>query len=739
MLRNFIPRLYQQTIFSTCSSYNTLVVLPTGLGKTAISLLMAAHRIKNYPESKILILAPTKPLLDQHLKTFAEHLDIDVNLLFVLSGTVSPEKRKTLWDSGKIFFATPQTIDNDLISGKISMQDVSLLCIDECHRSVGDYSYVHIAKKYNDTSFHPRILALTASPGSDLEKINEVIDNLGIEKIEMRTDEDEEVKPYVQSVNVEYIGLDFPNEFRIVHENLKLSLRKKLEEIKEHGYINNTTDVGKRDILRLQGVLQSQIAQGDRSFELMKSVSLAAEALKVEHAIELVETQGPHSVEKYLEDLFEKAKSTKTKATQNIARDPYVHRAYIKSKEFSETMSHPKLQKIKSILEEELASMREDSRIIIFTQYRETARKIKEFVDLKDARIKLFFGQTSKGQKGMTQKEQIKAIDDFRKGEHNILVMTSVGEEGLDIPQVDLVIFYEPIPSAIRTVQRRGRTGRKREGKVIVLYTKGTRDEAYRWSAHHKEKRMYKNIEKVIKDLELNTARKQSNQNLKNYIESKKVEGYKIFADSRENNSHIIREMSNMGFLIELSRLDAGDYILSKEIGIEFKTVKDFVDSIVDGRLLEQLKKLKEHYQKPLLVVQGEEDIFSIRNVHYKAILGMLSTIALNYRIPILQTKNPRETVLLFQTIVEKCQKEGANYYSPHSRKGNSLKETQEYFISALPNVGMSLAKKLLNDFKSVKNIANASEAELQRIDLLGKKKARQIRDVFDLEYDENS
>ncbi len=810
LLRDFTPRLYQETIFSTCSLHNTLVVLPTGLGKTGISLLLATQRLTQYPQSKILVLAPTKPLLDQHHATFVTHLNLPEEAFCTLSGLVAPSERAALWQKSKIFFATPQTVENDIISGKINLAEVSLLCVDECHRATGNYSYVHIAKKYVQHAQYPRILGLTASPGSDREKIYEIMHNLFVECIEIRDEGDDDVKPYVQNVNVDYCGVEFPAEYKIIHENLKLSFRRKLDEIKGYGYLNDAQNRSKRDILQLQAVLQSQIAQGEREPALLKSVSLAAEALKIEHAIELVETQGLHAVEKYLSELYEKAQTTKTKATQNLARDPHVYRAYVKVKEFglNESLVHPKIAKLRDLLQQELAVIGADSRIIIFTQYRDTAHKVLESLTaaLPEIKATIFFGQTHKQHKGLSQKEQRERIVEFREGTYNVIIMTSVGEEGLDIPEVDLVVFYEPIPSAIRTIQRRGRTGRKRAGKVVVLYTKGTRDEAYRWSAHHKEKQMYRNLRTIVHSLPqhrgsefsnqhalqhslqhaqhtqraqhtqhtLSATSAQSSQQFQQSVQSSPhalrtldsfidpithsssvsseqqsqlpplqtsqqliLAQHKIFADTREKGSEIIRSLNEHGCLIELIRLEAGDYVLSKEVGVEFKRVKDFVDSLIDGRLLEQVKKLKEHYTKPLLVIEGVEDLFAVRNVHHNAIVGILATIVIDYRIPVLQTKNARETTQLFQIIILRESREGGNSYSPHGNKGESLKSIQEYVVSALPSIGLPLAKKLLREFKTISAIATASEAELQRVALIGDKKARQIREVFNEGYKE--
>lgn len=718
-----------------------MVVLPTGMGKTGIGLLLAAKRLTQYPKSKIVILAPTKPLLDQHYNTFVKHLDIDPELFTTFSGSISPENRENLWEQKQIFFSTPQTIENDLISGKINLQDVSMLCFDECHRATGDYSYVFIAKQYNKQSKHPRVLALTASPGSDMEKINEVMTNLFVERVEIRTESDPDVQPYIQDVEKEYIYVDLPDELNIVHNCLKHSFKSKLAEIKKLGYINSIENRSKTDLLKLQAVLQGQIAQGDKSFELLKSVSFAAEALKVEHAIELLETQGLTPLLLYMDDIYTQAKTSKTRAVKNLANDPNFRAAYIKVKEYIPKTEHPKLQKLKEILEAEIKKD-PDARIIVFSNFRDMGDKIEEQIRfIEGIRTTVFVGQAQKkGFKGMTQKQQIETLEKFRNDEYNVLIMTSVGEEGLDIPQVDLVIFYEPIPSAIRTVQRRGRTGRLEKGRVIVLMTRGTRDEGYRWSAHHKEKRMFRNLQKLRTDIiDYIDTKSKDQQTITNFLDqTKKEQPLKLFADTRERGSQIIKELVELGFNIELTRLESADYILSKNVGIEFKTVKDFVDSIVDGRLLSQIKALKDTFAKPVLILEGTEDIYSIRKVHPNAIRGMLATIAVSYGIPILRTTHSKETAAIMATIIsrEQEQNQAANY-NPHSIKPQSLKQQQEYFISSLPSIGPNLAKELLQQFKTAKNVVNASIEDLQKIEKVGKIKASKIKEVLDKEYEE--
>ncbi|MBW2995493.1 DEAD/DEAH box helicase, partial [Candidatus Woesearchaeota archaeon] len=342
--------------------------------------------------------------------------------------------------------------------------------------------------------------------------------------------------------------------------------------------------------------------------------------------------------------------------------------------------------------------------------------------------VSIFVGQAKKKGAGMSQKKQIEILDGFRQGEFNVLISTSVGEEGLDIPQVDLVIFYEPVPSAIRKIQRRGRTGRLEKGRVVVLIAKDTRDVGYKWSAHHKEKRMYRNLKSLKDDII-----PEQTVTLDKFVPDTQL---KIFADTREKGSKIIETLSDEGLLVDLKRMDVGDYILSKNVAVEFKTKKDFVDSLIDGRLLEQIKQLKKAYPKPLIIVEGEEDIYSIRNIHPNAIRGLLATIAVSYSIPIIFTKDNEDTAHLLTIIAKREQEESGKDFSPHSIKPKSDRELQEYIISSLPNVGGALAKDLLKNFKTIKNIVNADEKELQQVEKVGNKKAKEIKRIMNKEYD---
>ncbi|MFH1324986.1 MAG: DEAD/DEAH box helicase [Nanoarchaeota archaeon] len=737
MIKNFEPRIYQQTIFSSCTTKNTLVVLPTGLGKTNIFLMLAAHRLKLYPKSKILFIGPTKPLIDQYMDVFKEHFEIEHDKMAIFTGQVPPNKRAELWKTSKIIFSTPQGLENDIISNRINLEEVSLLGVDEAHRAVGDYSYVWVAQQYVKKAKYPRILALTASPGSDLEKIDEVCKNLCIEQIEVRTDDDPDVKPYIQDIKIEWVKVNLPSKFKDVQKYLKLFLKERMEKLKQWGILRRKDSdlkyVSKTDLLGLQAQLRGRAASGERDFVVWNAISLLAEIMKIQHAVELLETQGVISLHKYFEKLQKDAVSAKTKAIKNIAKDINYRSALIKTEKlFQEKVQHPKLIELKKIIHAEITSNPE-IKLIVFNQYRDNALDIvNELNTIKGVNAQLFVGQSKKQDTGLSQKQQHEIIEKFRSGEFNVLVGTSVTEEGLDIPKVPLVIFYEPIPSAIRTIQRRGRTGRHEAGKVIILMALETRDVGYKWSAHHKEKKMYRVLEGLKKKLSMTFSPPQPT--IEKYIpEGQKI---KVIVDHREKASPVIKELIELGAFIILEKLDNADYLLSSRVGIEFKTSEDFVNSLIDGRLLNQLKDIKNKFEKPLVVVEGEQDIYSIRNVHPNSLRGMLAAITISYGIPIIFTKNSKETASFFNIIAKREQQDQGNDFTQHGEKREmSLKDWQEYIIASLPGVGNTLAKPLLREFKSVKNIVNADVEALQKVEKIGPVKAKKIKEVVDGEY----
>jgi len=724
--QDFTPRLYQETILATATQHNTLVVLPTGLGKTAIAALLAAQRLNNHANGKILFLAPTKPLAQQHLNTFKEFFTFPEESFALFTGHVKPEKRARLWREATFIFSTPQGLENDIISRKITLEDVILLIVDEAHRATGDYAYVFITKHYHAVARHERILGLTASPGSNEDTIKEVCTNLYIEKIEVRTYDDPDVKDYVQQLDVMWEHVTLTPTIKKIRDYLQSCYDSRLQEAHSLGYLPGKTDnYNKSTILSLQGALIAKTAHGERTQPLLRTISLLAEALKIQHALELCETQTINALHQYFSQLQTQARKTKVKAVQRLVNDVRFRSAVILTHNLLEKgEEHPKIPLLKKIIGTHLTNNHQ--KIIIFTQYRDTAVTIQQH--LTGITSKIFVGQAKKGTTGMSQKEQKRILDEFREGLFNVLIATSVAEEGLDIPSVDVVIFYEPIPSAIRTVQRRGRTGRHTAGKVIVLVTKNTRDEAYRWAAHHKEKQMYRNLKKIKQHYTPTTPQREEQQSLTNFSNEAT-----ITVDYREKGSPVMKALINAGARLELAQLPTGDYKIN-DITIEYKTVKDFVDSIIDGRLLSQLTELRKTY-KPLIIIEGKEDLYAQRNINPESIRGMIATITTSYQIPLIRTMSSHETAMMILTLARRENKERTERHY-HTHKPWSLKEQQERIVASLPGVEATLAKKLLEHFGTVTNVMNATTQALQDVPLIGPKKAQHIRQLLDATYD---
>lgn len=732
MIKNFKPRLYQETIFNSSLTKNTLIVLPTGLGKTNIFLMITAKRLKQYPKSKILLLGPTRPLIEQYYNSFIENFEINKQKLAVITGLIKTEKRKDIYKESQIIFSTPQCIENDIITNKINIKDFSLIGFDEAHRAIGDYAYCYIANKYNDTATYPRIIAMTASPGSDKEKIDEIIQNLNIENIEVKTDQDKDVIPYIQKTKIEFIEVNLDQEFIIIKKLLENIIKDRNKILKSYKVITDLhPQSSKTDILKVQSQLQGKIASGEKDFESLKSISILAEIMKIHHAIELIESQGGSALLSYMQNIFSDANKTKSKAVQNIVQNIDFKTAFIKTRSLCEkNIHHPKFIKLKDIL-------KDDKKSIIFTQYRDTARSIKDYIEKNNlSKAEIFVGQAKKNGTGISQKKQKEMIEDFKNDNFKTLIATSVAEEGLDIPKVDEVIFFEPIPSAIRQIQRRGRTGRQSSGSVKILVTKNTRDEAYRWSAKHKETRMYKILKEFQTKFNPSKTKTLDSFTKQNNIEKQENLNIKIIVDHREKSNKIVKLLNEKGIDIELESLDIGDYLLSDRVCVEFKTNKDLIDSMIDGRFLSQLKQLRK-YDKPIILVEGTQDIYSLRNINPNSIRGMLTTCMINYQIPIIFTKDNNESAEILKTITIKEQINEKRSISLHHLKPKTISELQKYIVSSFPGVGTTLSKPLLKRFRSIKNIINAKEEDLKKVDLIGEKKAKTLKEIFDKEFDE--
>lgn len=742
-------RLYQQVLAAdVLKKGNTMIVAPTALGKTIVATLVAADRLEKVKNSKILVLAPSKPLAIQHESTFKEFLTVPCSSI---TGAVKTDERVKRWEESQIICATPQTVESDLLKGRYSLKDVSLVVFDECHHGVGSYSYVYLASRYVKESKFNLILGLTASPGSDKEKIKEVCDNLYVQNIVVKTEEDYDVRPYFNPVAIDWVRVKMSSELEKIKKHVDKALKVRLKGLKNMGIIR-TVSVNKTDILRARGRVQSAIARTvNPKKECFQAISILSAVINIQHSQELIETQGVVTFNKYVARLRKK----KTKAAKSLIQDPNFGKAiYLAREAEKHGLEHPKLKKVTDIIKKELGQNgqtklqseryvkdadQKSSKIMVFTQYRDSLEMIHQKLEKEGIKSAKFFGQASRdGEKGLTQKEQKEIIKAFKIGEYDVLLSTSVAEEGIDIPAVDLVILYEPVPSEVRMIQRRGRTGRKRSGRVKVLITNGTRDEGYYWASINKERRMKHQLidPEVLEELNSNAIERMENEKRVKVLDPapKKEELPVVFADTREGNSKVIRHLSEMEIDVKVQAMAVGDYQVSDEVVIERKTAKDFVDSIVDKRLFKQARSLMEEFKRPLIILEGD-DLYN-GMINPNAIRGSIASIALDFGISIIPTRNAQDTAAMIKRIAIREQSgEKTPIQIRTDKKPVNLWEQQLFIIESLPNIGPVNAKNLLEHFGTVANIINASEGQLQEVEGIGKKTAANIRKVVDSKY----
>ena len=496
-------RLYQKRIADAAYERNTLVILPTALGKTVISAIVAAKILYNYRDAKVLVMAPTRPLIEQHRRRFHEILKLREEDTVLLTGRTPPNKRSFIWDGeARIYFSTPQVVRNDLLERRLSLERFGLLVFDECHRAVKEYAYTDIARYYVRQARYPLILGMTASPGSSLKRVLEVCRNLYIERVEFRSEYDPDVKPYIHPIEVEWRRVNLPSEYLRIRSIIRSMLDKRLKWLYNKGIIRCKPEYVTRKALieagdELRYILEESIEEErGRIFTAIINQSLA---LTLFHMLELLETQGIYTLRRFLEKVEHERRQKQSYAV--LVSDPEYRR--LRAAVDRVQAEHPKALLLERIVKEQLWR-NPSSRMLVFTQYRDTARHLAERLNsLPGVKADRFVGQASKlNDKGLSQEEQAERIRMLEDGELNVLVATSIAEEGLDIPAVDHVIFYEPIPSEIRYIQRRGRTGRKAPGKVTILAANESLDMIYLYASRKRMEKMRRIAQNVNSKLQ---------------------------------------------------------------------------------------------------------------------------------------------------------------------------------------------------------------------------------------------
>lgn len=482
-------RDYQTNLSDDAKNENSLVVLPTGLGKTTIALQIMAH-VLSQNKGGVLFLAPTRVLVNQHYDFLKENLLLDD--IGIVTGEDLINKRKKSWINS-VICATPEITRNDLERNMIDTEQFSLVIFDEAHRAVGDYAYTAIANHFKDKAL---ILGMTATLPSEKVKATEIITSLGIQNILQRTDESPDVQPYIQKTDTEWIMVDLPPEMKAIQKCLQLALDERYKTLRKNGI-----QIGQNQSLSaLLRIRQYVLTQNRISAKPLFT------AIRITYALNIFEAHGVTSFLKFCD----RTKAKKGAGIKDLfEKDPNFMRAVeLANYAQSQNIEHSKLPK----LQEVITSVKD--KVLIFTSYRDSVNVINDTLKKMGINSEILIGKA--GDTGLKQQKQIETVQRFRDGDTKVLVATRVGEEGLDISEVNLVIFYDNVPSSIRFIQRKGRTGRKSAGRLLVLIAKDTIDEAYYWIGQRKMKSAKQMGDKLSKKIE--SGEFNSSESLDNFI-----------------------------------------------------------------------------------------------------------------------------------------------------------------------------------------------------------------------------
>ncbi len=486
------PRDYQiELAKQILKTKSTILVMPTALGKTYVTALLIGAMLVEKPSMRAIFLAPTKPLSVQQGQRMSELVALNTTNggIEVLTGEVGYEQRSISWKTAQIVVATPQTCLSDVLANRLDLAGFDLLILDECHRAVRNYAYGKLGKLAQEKNL--KVLGLTASPSSNRSKIEEIKQNLGAQNIIIKTEDDPQISNYLQKVEVEWTYLDLPESIKEIKKMLFSLLEITAKPLATKGYFGDNYSaamINKRTLLNLQIKLITMIKYKNPS--AYSALTVQGKLMNIIHAIDLLESEGLYTMLEFLKSM--RTRKQTSKAVKLLLEEPVIAQVMAKAQEFIERgEEHPKYQKTLEIVSQ---AKNENKKTIVFAHYRSSIAKIVQTLKANQINAIELVGKSNSG---MNQKEQGKAVENFRNGMFDVLVASSVAEEGLDIPSVDLVIFFEPVSSEIRLIQRRGRAGRVKAGRVLVLIAKETKDEAIFWLSRKREEMMHQTLKKM--------------------------------------------------------------------------------------------------------------------------------------------------------------------------------------------------------------------------------------------------
>ena len=889
-------RAYQIEAVSDCLSAPTLLVLPTALGKTPIEWMVIAERL-NTIGGRALLIAPTNALVNQHLsdlKSVIDKQDSEESITSV-SGSIDWKRRQKRWDSAEIIVATPQVIRNDVQRGSIDLKDVSVLVVDEAHHSKGRHAVAEVGDQYLQAAENPLIVGATASPGSSQEQVEEVCQRLGLKRIHSRTAENPLLAPYAAGLEIREIHVNVDEGLKLMAAPLIIWMNNLVDQLRRLGYHVQAGRVTSSQLNDTRERIQRAIAKGEGL--AYNAARQCAQSQRLLNLIGYLLSQGVAASREYLGRVKTSGEGG-DKGSSAFFKDERISALYNILQDSDEL--HEKVEKTVELVQEQIES-NPDSRVIVFAHFRDTVDEIvRRLDDSPNINPERFVGQATRdGSSGMTQKQQLSALERFREGGCNVLVATSVGEEGLDVPRADRVVFYEPVGSEIRTIQRRGRTGRHRDGNVFVLIARETRDEGARASAAYREKRMQRAIDGVRRKMgrpnkddlsehltsfkvrdgvvvgsaysfmqsemsrltpELGERKEristtveeenaedvatsppspfgpdpkrlrpkgqtgldsfpsmappalegeESDEMSKDSLEKLAIRAAedivqaltteavdplahdssnpcRIVVDHRELNTTIAATLRLQGVDVDVQTLQVGDFKIGDRVLIERKRVRDFIDSLLDGRLLDQAHRLIAAAPRPLLLIEGG-GLFSQRAVHNNSLMGALATLTIDLGLPVVTTQDGEETARFLiiaarreQALLGALTKEargrmklseegkadsnqqsiGSNISEEKSCQAaesiidSGLKGGQKVILDAtkapltekeerghrqdrlsvlesLPGIGSTTAKRIIEHFGSIEALTKAETSELCEVSGIGPATADKIKKIL--------
>jgi ERCC4-related helicase/ERCC4-type nuclease len=837
-------RAYQLDALKTVLSGSTLMVMPTGFGKSAVQWMAIASHLES--GGRILVVAPTVALLDQHQRMILRHLKVAPDEVVIYTGTTPPAKRPALWVQGRVVLATAQVVRNDAINGAVDLSGLTLVVLDEAHHATGSHAYVEVAQLVQRHVPKATVLGATASPGASERAIRDVQSHLGTLLWSIHERAHPLLEPYAVDLSLATERLTMPAALNDLIAPLALEEDGLAERLRRQGFLADVGHLTASMLDEAQRRASSAIARQDRrGYDAARSI---ADLRRLHLLVDLLRCQGMGVAHAFLLRQEEGGHGRKRGDTGLLAR-PAV-RSLMESLVATEEL-HPKPAAVERLLKQRVQQAPE-GRCLVFTEYRDTVELLVERLSqVEGLRPQPFVGQSGTGdRRGMSQAEQVERIRAFREGEANVLIATSVGEEGLDIPSADLVVFYEPVASAIRAIQRRGRTGRHNEGEVVMLLAEGTRDEHMLRASAARERRMLEHLERIRRSrsvfegplnptgleqfevehegvrMEVQTFIDHERQRLAPIetppsppvadppapASSARPEGVvrpeerrgagqlglydfaapsedivqvdarpqplersavpvldgtsalavdaerriEVILDRREASSTLASGLRVHGVTPVFRHLVTGDVRIGPRVLLERKTSRDLHDSIRDGRLLAQARRLSAAAPCPGLLLETGHGYEGA--THPQAVLGAIAWMAFDLGLSVICVRNASESAALLAMAAQREQAwldalVPAQAPRAHDEVHASLmaaraeldaiddrpgplarrweaeaRQQRLVLIEAIEGIGPVTSRALAEAFGSIAEVAAASEAELAAVDGIGPGRAAEVR-----------